>query len=78
MRVIKEISFEAFKVTLFAWNQKFILKFEKYHLEQTFKISELDVSQEEVEEILQNDGFVKKVLDRFEEMYQDWNETLNY
>jgi|JI8StandDraft_2_1071088.scaffolds.fasta_scaffold08458_5 hypothetical protein len=71
MKVIKSIPHEYFDITLFWWNQKYILKFEKHHLEQTYKVSELDFLEKEVEALIENEGFMKKVLARFEEMYKD-------
>jgi hypothetical protein len=79
MKVLKDIPSEYCKITLFWWNQKYILKFEKYQLEQTFKISELDVtSQNEVEQLVENKDFIKKTLKRFEEMRQDISDILEY
>jgi hypothetical protein len=79
MKVLKDIPSEYCKITLFWWNQKYILKFEKYQLEQTFKISELDVtSQNEVEQLIENKDFIKKTLQRFEEMRQDISDILEY
>lgn len=76
MKVIKNIPHEQCSITLFWWNQKYILKFEKYHLEQTYKISELDYLEQEVEALANNEQFVEKVLERFEQMYQDLNAAL--
>lgn len=76
MKVIKNIPHEYFDITLFWWNQKYILKFEKHHLEQTYKISELDFLEQEVEALITNEGFMENVRRRFEEMYQDLYKAL--
>ena len=73
MRVICENIKESVKITLFSWNEKYILKFEQGLLEQTYKISQLDVyGEQEVLEIIENEDFIKKINDNFEKMRTDW------
>ncbi len=73
MRVLSENIKDNLKITLFSWNEKYILKFEQGLLEQTYKISQLDVyGEQEVLEILENDSFIKKINDNFEKMRKDW------
>ena len=43
MRVVKEIPHSACKITVFSWNQKYLIKLEQGDFEQTFKVSEFDV-----------------------------------
>ncbi|GAB4125108.1 MAG: hypothetical protein OHK0045_08460 [Raineya sp.] len=76
MKLIRHIPHEACQITLFWWNQKYLLKFEKNNLEQTYKISELDFSEEEVSQIPENKEFMKKILDRFKQMQRDLQEVL--
>ncbi|MFY7826013.1 MAG: hypothetical protein ACOVQ4_02750 [Flectobacillus sp.] len=77
MYFIGEIPNHPCKVSLYKWNNKYFVKFETSDLEQTFKISEMDVSGEaEVKELI-TEEFVQKVMNRFEEMYQDLNTALN-
>lgn len=60
MKILAEIPHAQLRITLFAWNQKYILKFEQGALEQSYKISELDVTGEaEVLEIAQDEAFWK-------------------
>ncbi|MDZ7648033.1 MAG: hypothetical protein U5K54_13125 [Cytophagales bacterium] len=47
MRVIKEIPYANFKITIFQWNGKYLIKIESGLLEQTFKINELDTTSED-------------------------------
>ncbi|GIV40266.1 MAG: hypothetical protein KatS3mg033_2066 [Thermonema sp.] len=78
MRILKEIPHEHCKITLFTWNQKYIVKIEQGLLEQIYKVSEVEVmSPEEVEAAILREDFMKKVLDRFEEMHQDWYQALD-
>jgi hypothetical protein len=71
MRVIADIPHPSCKISLFAWNQKYLVKFEQGACEQTFKISEFDVSGEsELRERI-TDAFIQRVLARFESMHGD-------
>lgn len=67
MRVVKEIPHPACKITVFSWNQKFLIKLEQGDFEQTFKVSEMDILEQELEEIL-SESFVNQALQRFEDM----------
>jgi hypothetical protein len=48
MRVVREIQHPLCKITIFAWNNRFILKLEQGTLEQTFKIDATDLTEDEV------------------------------
>lgn len=68
MRVVKELIQEEIRVSIFSWNNKYILKFELGPMEQTFKLSEMDVLEEsELDAFLIGD-FFEKVKLRFDEM----------
>jgi hypothetical protein len=68
MRVIKEIPHRNCKITLLAWNNRFLIKIEQGFFEQTFKISEFDVTDEN--EIVQmvDEEFINQSIERFEKM----------
>jgi hypothetical protein len=68
MRVIGDIPHNQCKITLFAWNGKFIIKIEQGMLEQTYKVSEFDISSEEEVKKLLDEAFLNNVLKRFKEM----------
>ncbi|GAB3902184.1 hypothetical protein GCM10028803_28270 [Larkinella knui] len=75
MRYIKEISHPAFRMGLYAWNNKYIVKIEAGLYEQTYKISELDVnSDDEVIQLL-DEPFMQKVNERFGQMHEDFMEA---
>ncbi len=76
MRVVKEIPYPNFKITIFHWNNRYLIKFESGSLEQTFKVSELDVSENEVLSLL-DDLFLQQALIRFEEMSKSVAEAIN-
>jgi len=69
MRVIAQIPHPECQVTLFAWNGKYIVKIERGMLEQTYKISEMDVSGEaDAHLIIGDENFMRGVMHRFSEM----------
>jgi hypothetical protein len=68
MRVVADIPHPHCKITLFAWNGKFIIKIEMGMLEQTYKVSELDVFVEEDVKKLLDSEFMNGVVKRFSEM----------
>ncbi len=73
MRILHQFQHEDLQVTLFAWNQKYILKFEKDNLEQTYKVAEWDTAgEDEVLEWIKDKDFVLSVQNRFKDMWQHW------
>jgi hypothetical protein len=47
MRIIKETSVKEIRITLFEWNQKYLIKYEWGPLEQTYKVDIWDVIDSE-------------------------------
>ena len=78
MRVVKEIPHSECKISVFSWNDKYLIKFEQGNLEQTYKISEWDILEEgDLNEVL-NDEFINKVLERFKSMSKDLHEATQH
>ena len=77
MRYLKEIAHPQVKISLFSWNNKYILKLEAGPYEQTYKVAEFDVSGPDEVETLLTDTFMARVLARFLDMDRDWNEVIN-
>jgi hypothetical protein len=78
MRVTGEIEHPEVKITIFHWNNKYLVKFERGMLEQTYKFSEFDVSdQEEIKQMI-DESFISKVLIRFSDMGKDHAALLDY
>jgi hypothetical protein len=68
MRVVKEFIQDEIRISVFSWNNKFILKYEFGPMEQTFKVSELDILEEaDLDSFLEGE-FFEKVKLRFGEM----------
>ena len=69
MRVVGEIPHPECKITIFHWNNRYLLKLEAGLLEQTFKVSEYDIATEEDLKKILSEEFIRKAMDRFQEMY---------
>ena len=68
MRVVREETRGEILVSIFSWNSKYIFKYELGPMEQTFKVSEVEILEEsELESFLEGD-FMEEVKRRFEEM----------
>jgi hypothetical protein len=70
MRVIKELTKNGIKISLFSWNNKYLLKFEQGMVEQTFKISQMDLSGEADLEVFWSAAYLSEVQKKFDEMHQ--------
>lgn len=80
MRIIKEIPHEDFKITLFRWNEKFLIKYEMGNFEQTYKIPEMDLLEgvQELETIALNEEFLESVFNQFETMQDKFYKIHNF
>ena len=75
MRLVKDIPHEKYKIQLFQYNGKYILKIELGQFEQTYKIGDTDVyGVEDVEKMI-TPQLLKNSLNRFIEMRKDWGEA---
>ncbi|WP_194974380.1 hypothetical protein [Aquiflexum lacus] len=76
MRVLKEFTKEQVRISVFSWNNKYLIKYELGPMEQTFKIPETDILDESELEGFYNGDFFKSVIQRFEEMGQTFQKQL--
>lgn len=76
MRVIAEIPHPDVKITIFSWNQKYLVKLEKGPFEQTYKIGELDISGEDELMQMLDEPFIEQVLAQFSRMNQAWRAAI--
>ncbi|WP_026966069.1 hypothetical protein [Algoriphagus terrigena] len=76
MRVVKELTREEVRISIFSWNNKYILKFELGPMEQTFKLSEMDVLEEKELDSFLGGDFFEKVKARFDEMGKSFRSQL--
>lgn len=77
MRTIAEIPHNECKITIFAWNQKYLIKIEQADLEQTYKISQFDVPGDDALKNMVTDEFVHSALNRFDAMRKDLRKLMN-
>lgn len=76
MRFVQDIPHPQFRIGLYAWNSKYIVKIEAGPYEQTYKVSEIDVTgQDQVLQLL-DQPFLERVAKRFMEMDTDWQDAL--
>jgi hypothetical protein len=77
MRVVTEIPTEQFKITVYAWNGKYIVKFERGNYEQTYKVSEMDLTGEgDILKLVEDEAFLQVVSERFNDMSKTFRQTL--
>lgn len=70
MRVVGEIPHNECKITVFAWNNRYLIKLEQGLLEQTFKVNEYDVSGEAELYKIVDETFIEAAVKRFADMNQ--------
>ena len=76
MKFIKKIPHIEVDISLYEWNQKFIVKFELNGLEQTYKVSQLDIDTKEEVEAALTPAFVGHVVGLFQDMQDEWDNAL--
>lgn len=75
MRIIAELPHPKCKISIFNMNQKYIVKFEQGSLEQSYKLSELDLSGGGVNDVFEilDEEFIEAVVARFSEMHANFS-----
>ena len=78
MRYISDIPNDFFKISLYTWSGKYIVKIEAGPYEQTYKVSELDFggTEEDIRAAFANEAFLKTIADRFQQMHADFQAIL--
>ncbi|MDB5154478.1 MAG: hypothetical protein JWR54_3229 [Mucilaginibacter sp.] len=76
MRIIAELPHPEFKISILNMNQKFIIKIEQGTLEQSYKVSEMDLTDgvNSIFELL-DEEFLKKISVRFADMRKDYTDA---
>ncbi len=68
MRVVGEIPHPECKITIFHWNNRYLIKIEAGPFEQTFKLNDYDITSEaELNKILSPE-FIGQAIARFSDM----------
>ncbi len=78
MRVVTEIPHPEYKLTVFAWNNKYLLKVETPFYEQTYKVGETDLTgDDDIKAIVADEEFMQSVMQRFRDMNDSWKKALD-
>jgi hypothetical protein len=76
MRVVGEIPHPNLKITIFSWNNRYLIKLEDAVIEQTFKVSAFDITTEnDIYKILDTE-FLDQAVNRFGEMSKALAESM--
>ncbi|PWJ58958.1 hypothetical protein CLV98_103330 [Dyadobacter jejuensis] len=76
MRHIKDIPNNRYKIGLYQWNNKYIIKVESGLYEQTYKIEQYEVSGPEEIETVVDDPFIEAITEKFDSMHHDFQLSL--
>lgn len=76
MRIIGEIPHPQCKITLFHWNNRYLIKLEKGYLEQTFKVDQFELTREDDLNEMVNEIFIQEALIRFNSMEESLMKSL--
>lgn len=77
MRVVGEIAHPELKITIFHWNNRYLIKLEAGLFEQTYKVHEYDVTSEEEVKKLVTDEFIQSAINRFNQMAESLQQALS-
>lgn len=76
MRYIKDIPNPHYKIGLYQWNSKYIIKVESGMYEQTYKIDDYEVATTDELEACMDTTFTEAVAARFDAMHADFHGSL--
>jgi len=76
MRTIAEIHHPKCRISVFLWNQKYLVKLEQDGLEQTFKLNQFDVISEDKLKEMINEDFIESGVKRFDGMRTDLDKMI--
>ena len=76
MRFVQDIPHPLFRIGLYAWNGKYILKIDAGPYEQTYKVSDTDVIEEADILRMLDEPFLQRISERFRNMDADWQATI--
>ena len=78
MRIIKNLYKEEINITLFDFGLKYVVKFEKSGMEQTFKLDKLEIGEVEDLETSIDEKLIKSIRNRFSEMSIEFNKFYKF
>jgi hypothetical protein len=72
VRTIAEVPHHTFKISIFSYNAKYIVKIELSQFEQSYKLNESDVQGVDDVKKMLTDEFLENCMGRFLTMRTDW------
>lgn len=76
MRTVLEIPHSVYKITVFVWNEKYLIEIENGPFKQSFKIPLENVSSEEKIKAILDEKFLEKLDEQFQQMHTNFRESL--
>ena len=76
MRVVGELPHPECKITIFAWNNRYLIKLEQGLLEQTFKVNEYDVTSEAELYRIVDEACLEEAMQRFAGMGESLRQAM--
>ncbi len=77
MRTVGTIPHPQMMITIFLWNNKYLVKFEAGPYEQVYKIDETGVEDEQALISMITEEFTGKVAERFRQMHADFGKAIS-
>lgn len=77
MRIVGEIIHPDCRITLYSWNNRYLIKIEQDFLEQTFKIDQFEVQSDDDLKSRISEDFIQAALTRFNSMHQSVQKILS-
>ena len=76
MQIVGEVPHPECKITLFKWNNRYLVKLEKGLFEQTYKVSQFNVADDEELRQVVNSDFINGAIRQFEVMEVIWSKAM--
>ena len=76
MRTVFDIPHPRFKITVFIWNEKYLVEIETGPFKQTYKIPVESVTSEDDVRKIFSPEFLEKCEKTFEQMYDDFSTSV--
>ena len=76
MRIVGEVPHDVCKITLFAWNNRYLIKLELGLLEQTYKVNQFDITSEAALYKIVDESFIRDAMNRFRDMEESLQSAL--
>ncbi len=77
MRVVAEIPHPLCKISIFQWNNRYLIKIESDMLEQTYKIDQMDISSEAELLRIIDEHFIHSCMKQFTEMARNLHTAMD-